>query len=49
MQGFGYLVDIGCSEGDVERDSVSIGQDVVFAARLAAIGRIRAGFFASFG
>jgi hypothetical protein len=49
MHDLGHLVDIGRGKGDVERDSVRIGQDVMFAAGFAAIRRVGAGFFASFG
>ena len=49
MERLRHLVDIGRSDSDVERDAVGVGQHVMFAAGLAAICGIWAGFFAAFG
>src|SRR6476646_8185250 len=49
MKGFGDLIDVGCRDRDVERNALGIGQDMVFAGGLAAIRRVWAGVFASFG
>jgi hypothetical protein len=49
MEGFGDLIDVGCRDGDIQRDALSIRQDMVFAARFAAIRGIWARFFTSFG
>lgn len=39
------VVPIGASQDDIERDAVGIDKQVVFAARLAPISRVRSGFF----
>ncbi len=49
MKGFGDFIDVGCRDCDIQRDALSIRQDMVFAAGFAAIRGIWAGFFASFG
>src|ERR1700722_6249257 len=49
MKGFGDLIDVGCRDRDIQRDALSVRQDMVFAAGFAAIRGIWAGFFASFG
>ena len=48
VQDLCHVIDIGCRDGDVERDALSIGQDMVFASGFATIRRVWAGIFASF-
>jgi hypothetical protein len=42
------LIDVGGGHGRVQGNAVRVGQDVVLAAGLAAVGGVRAGVFAPF-
>src|SRR5687767_61103 len=42
----GAVVDVGGGEVDGQRDAVAVDQEVALRARLAPVGRVRAGIFA---
>ncbi len=44
-QQLGGVVPVGASQDDVERCAVGVDEQVVLAARLAAVGRVRSSFF----
>lgn len=44
-----FVVDVRSRQGDGERDTSAVSQNVAFAAKFCAIGRIRAGELPPFG